>query len=135
MLTVALQALLLIYLLALCAWRVSLSKNDVSIADTAWPLYILIGGAAYALAASQTGPRACCGHTGSVVGGAIDDSHYLAPQGETRRTPLQGHSHSQRAPFSMEKSGASVRFAGHAGVGRLLARGRSCREFATMALA
>jgi len=57
MLTVALQALLLIYLLAFCAWMVSLSKNDVSIADTAWPLYILIGGVAYSLAASQTGPR------------------------------------------------------------------------------
>ena len=37
---------------------VSLSKNDVSIADIAWPLYVLIGGAAYALTASQTGPRA-----------------------------------------------------------------------------
>ena len=57
MLNVALQALLLIALLALGAWGLSLRKNDVSIVDSFWPLLILTGAASYALSALQTGPR------------------------------------------------------------------------------
>ena len=58
MLIVALQALLLMVLLAFGAWLVSLRKNDVSIVDSFWPLLILTGAATYALASPQTGPRA-----------------------------------------------------------------------------
>jgi len=54
---IALQALLLMVLLAFVAWLVSLYKNDVSIVDSFWPLLILTGAATYALASPQTGPR------------------------------------------------------------------------------
>lgn len=57
MTTVALQALLLMFVLAFGAWLVSLRVNDVSIVDSVWPLLILTGAATYALASSQTGPR------------------------------------------------------------------------------
>ena len=58
MTTMALQALLMIVLLAFGAWLLSLRLNDVSIVDSFWPLLILTGAATYALAAPQPGPRA-----------------------------------------------------------------------------
>jgi steroid 5-alpha reductase family enzyme len=58
MLTLALQGLLPIVLLALGAWLLSLRNNDVSIVDSFWPLLILTGSATYVMAAPQTGPRA-----------------------------------------------------------------------------
>lgn len=57
MLTVTLQALLLLVPLAFCTWLLSLRKNDISIVDSAWPLFILTGAATYAFASPQTGPR------------------------------------------------------------------------------
>ena len=54
----ALHALLPMALLAVCAWLASLAKNDVSIADSLWPLFILLAAATHANAAPQTGPRA-----------------------------------------------------------------------------
>jgi len=57
MTTVALAALLMMYLLALGTWLVSLRKNDVSIADSVWPLFILTGAVTYTLASTETGPR------------------------------------------------------------------------------
>jgi len=56
--TVALQALLLMALLAFGTWLVSLRKNDVSIVDSIWPLLILTGALTYTWASPQTGPRA-----------------------------------------------------------------------------
>ena len=53
----AFKALLLIFLLAFCAWLLSLSKKDVSIVDSFWPLLILTGAATYALAVPQASPR------------------------------------------------------------------------------
>ena len=58
MITIALQALLLMYLLAFGVWLLSLRKNNVSIVDSFWPLLILTGAATYALLSPQTGPRA-----------------------------------------------------------------------------
>jgi len=58
MTTMALQALLMMALLAFGAWLLSLRLNDVSIVDSFWPLLILTGAATYALAAPQPGPRA-----------------------------------------------------------------------------
>ncbi|CDS51724.1 FIG005069: Hypothetical protein [Polaromonas sp. CG9_12] len=58
MLTVALQGLLFMVLLAFGAWVLSLRNDDVSIVDSVWPLLILAGSATYALASLQTGPRA-----------------------------------------------------------------------------
>ncbi len=58
MITIALQALLWISLLAFVAWLVSLRQKDVSIVDSFWPLLILAGAATYALFAPQPGPRA-----------------------------------------------------------------------------
>jgi len=58
MLTVALQALLWMVVLAFGAWLLSLRKNDVSIVDSFWPLLILTGAATYTLASPQVGPRA-----------------------------------------------------------------------------
>ena len=58
MLTLALQGLLPIVLLALGAWLLSLRNDDVSIVDSFWPLLILTGSATYVMAAPQTGPRA-----------------------------------------------------------------------------
>jgi len=57
MITIALQALLWIALLAFVAWIVSLRQKDVSIVDSFWPLLILTGTATYALLAQQPGPR------------------------------------------------------------------------------
>lgn len=57
MITIALQALLWIALLAFVAWVVSLRQKDVSIVDSFWPLLILTGTATYALLAQQPGPR------------------------------------------------------------------------------
>jgi len=54
----ALDPLLPMALLAIGAWLASLIKNDVSIADSLWPLFILLAAATYAIAAPQTGPRA-----------------------------------------------------------------------------
>ncbi len=53
-----LHALLPVALLAVGAWLASLIKNDVSIADSLWPLFILLAAATYLIAAPQTGPRA-----------------------------------------------------------------------------
>jgi len=58
MMTVALQALLIMYLLAIVTWLVSLRNNDVSIADSVWPIFILTGAVTYAWASPETGPRA-----------------------------------------------------------------------------
>jgi len=58
MMTVALQALLIMYLLAIGTWLASLRNNDVSIADSVWPLFILTGAATYAWGSPETGPRA-----------------------------------------------------------------------------
>jgi len=52
-----LHALLPVALLAVGAWLASLIKNDVSIADSLWPLFILLAAASYAIAAPHTGPR------------------------------------------------------------------------------
>jgi len=57
MLTLSLYALLPMALLALGGWLASLIKNDVSIADSLWPLFILLAAASYAIAVPQTGPR------------------------------------------------------------------------------
>jgi len=57
MITIALQALLWIALLAFVAWIMSLRLKDVSIVDSFWPLLILTGTATYALLAQQPGPR------------------------------------------------------------------------------
>jgi len=54
----ALDSLLPMALLAVGAWLASLLKNDVSIADSLWPLFILLAAVTYAIAAPQTGPRA-----------------------------------------------------------------------------
>ncbi len=54
----ALHALLPIAVLAVGAWLASLIKNDVSIADSLWPLFILLAAATHFIAAPQTGPRA-----------------------------------------------------------------------------
>lgn len=54
----ALHALLPMALLAVVAWLASLARNDVSIADSLWPLFILMAAATYTIAAPQTGPRA-----------------------------------------------------------------------------
>ena len=54
----ALHALLPMALLAVGGWLASLVKNDVSIADSLWPLFILLAAATYAIAAPQTGLRA-----------------------------------------------------------------------------
>ena len=54
----ALHALLPMALLAVATWLASLASNDVSIADSLWPLFILMAAATYAIAAPQTGPRA-----------------------------------------------------------------------------
>jgi len=56
--TVALQALLIMYLLAIVTWLVSLRNNDVCIADSVWPIFILTGAVTYAWASPETGPRA-----------------------------------------------------------------------------
>ena len=56
--TLALQALLPMAMLAVGAWLARVVKNDVSIADSLWPLFILLATATYAVAAPQTGPRA-----------------------------------------------------------------------------
>jgi steroid 5-alpha reductase family enzyme len=53
----ALDSLLPMALLAVGAWLASLLKNDVSIADSLWPLLILLAATTYAIAAPQTGPR------------------------------------------------------------------------------
>lgn len=58
MTTVALQALLLMFILTFGAWLLSLRMADVSIVDSFWPLLIFIGAATYAFAAPQTGSRA-----------------------------------------------------------------------------
>jgi len=54
----ALHALLPMALLAVGAWLASLFRNDVSIADSLWPLFILLAATTYAIAAPLTGPRA-----------------------------------------------------------------------------
>jgi len=54
----ALQALLPLALLAVGAWLASLVRHDVSIADSLWPMFILLATATYAIVAPQTGPRA-----------------------------------------------------------------------------
>jgi steroid 5-alpha reductase family enzyme len=54
----ALDPLLPMAFLAVGAWLASLAKNDVSIADSLWPLFILLAATTYAIAAPQTGPRA-----------------------------------------------------------------------------
>jgi len=54
----ALDPLLPMAFLAVGAWLASLAKNDVSIADSLWPLFILLATTTYAIAAPQTGPRA-----------------------------------------------------------------------------
>jgi steroid 5-alpha reductase family enzyme len=53
----ALHALLPLVLLTFGGWLVSMARNDVSIADSLWPLLILLAAATYAVAAPQTGPR------------------------------------------------------------------------------
>jgi steroid 5-alpha reductase family enzyme len=53
-----LDPLLPMAFLAVGAWLASLAKNDVSIADSLWPLFILLAATTYAIAAPQTGPRA-----------------------------------------------------------------------------
>jgi steroid 5-alpha reductase family enzyme len=53
----ALHALLPLALLAFGGWLVSMARNDVSIADSLWPLLILLAAATYAVAAPQIGPR------------------------------------------------------------------------------
>jgi steroid 5-alpha reductase family enzyme len=53
----ALHALPPLALLAFGGWLVSMARNDVSIADSLWPLLILLAAATYAVAAPQTGPR------------------------------------------------------------------------------
>ena len=58
MLMLALQALIPMALLAFGAWLASLVRNDVSIADSLWPLFILLAAVTYAIAAPQSGPRA-----------------------------------------------------------------------------
>ena len=58
MIMLALQALLPMLVLAVGAWLVSLFKNDVSFADSLWPLFILLAATSYFIAAPQTGPRA-----------------------------------------------------------------------------
>lgn len=55
---IALQALLMMCLLAFGTWLASLRKNDVSIVDSVWSLLILTGALTYALASAQPGPRA-----------------------------------------------------------------------------
>ncbi len=55
---IALQALLIMFLLAFGTWLVSLRKNDVSIVDSVWSLLILTGAVSYALASAQASPRA-----------------------------------------------------------------------------
>jgi len=52
-----LNAVLPMVLLAIGAWLASLLKNDVSIADSLWPLFILLAAATYFVAAPQMGPR------------------------------------------------------------------------------
>ena len=54
----ALHSLMPMALLAVGVWLVSMVRNDVSIADSLWPLFILLASASYAIAAPQTGPRA-----------------------------------------------------------------------------
>jgi steroid 5-alpha reductase family enzyme len=54
----ALHSLMPMALLAVGVWLVSMVRNDVSIADSLWPLFILLASASYAMAAPQTGPRA-----------------------------------------------------------------------------
>ncbi len=44
-------------ILAVGAWLASQIKNDVSIADSLWPLFILLATAMYAITAPQTAPR------------------------------------------------------------------------------
>ena len=53
----ALDPLLPMAFLAVGAWLASLAKNDVSIADSLWPLFILLAATTYAIAAPQAGPR------------------------------------------------------------------------------
>lgn len=54
----ALLALAAIALLAALGWAVSAAKRDVSIVDSLWPLFFLLGALAYAALAGATGPRA-----------------------------------------------------------------------------
>jgi hypothetical protein len=62
----ALHALPPLALLAFGGWLVSMARNDVSIADSLWPLLIL-------LATHPRGDRADCG-----LGAALGSPHHLA---------------------------------------------------------
>jgi steroid 5-alpha reductase family enzyme len=56
--TAALAALGAIALLASAGWVFSVARRDVSIVDSLWPLFFLLGAAVYSGMASITGPRA-----------------------------------------------------------------------------
>jgi len=53
-----LMALAAIALLAVLGWALSLAKRDVSIVDSLWPLFFLLGALVYAAFAGAAGPRA-----------------------------------------------------------------------------
>jgi len=53
----ALLALAAITLLAVLGWALSAAKRDVSIVDSLWPLFFLLGALAYAALAGAAGPR------------------------------------------------------------------------------
>jgi len=54
----ALLALAAMALLAALGWGLSAAKRDVSIVDSLWPLFFLLGALAYAALAGAAGPRA-----------------------------------------------------------------------------
>jgi steroid 5-alpha reductase family enzyme len=53
----ALLALAAIALLAVLGWALSAAKRDVSVVDSLWPLFFLLGALAYAKLAGAAGPR------------------------------------------------------------------------------
>jgi len=130
----ALDPLLPMAFLAVGAWLASLAKNEVSIADSLWPLFILLAATTYAIAAPQTGPRTVvvvtlvaiwalrlAAHITWRSWGEPEDHRYKAMR--ARNEPL----------LPLEKPGAGVWLAGHAGLGGFLVR--ACRHHQSAAVA
>ena len=63
---------------------------------------------------------------------ALGHPHHLSQLGRARGPPLQSHARSQRALLPLEKTGAGVWLAGHAGLGRFLVR--ACRRHQSAAV-